>query len=433
MSHRNQSIVTFFFTVGLLPTLATSILAGGSAITDPITAEVCCRNPKVVRSVKEPVAAGDTLCLAVRKNMYADCQGSPQPGKVVMAGELGWRAHGESPSLDFVANVSGDLSGRHKGRFQGKITGCFRGSGGGGVAGTVVEKDWDVTVVTQPLNLMIQNLPDESADTPHESDPGGFIALNDDDDDQDGNPDHSPSQATPVAGEDNLVPMEIKIGDDSSASRLTLSTVNGADRVVLWEDPRKKTRLGDGTTRVWDLSRETPPEVVYIEGVKASSAQGDVEFSLTMTTSAGEVSDKGVKATVLTVELIDARTFGIASSQDGEPILQTDDLRQDVEPTARVAGAVTDGSSLLVIRLQPEVDNASFDLELAPVASTITADPYVLGSLFEAGATLPPLPAGDRRLTPEPGQKITLASSDGTVFYRPPNNFLMGAEGIESR
>ncbi|MEK7720831.1 MAG: hypothetical protein AAB359_00415, partial [Elusimicrobiota bacterium] len=53
------------------------------------------------------------------------------------------------------------------------------------------------------------------------------------------------------------------------------------------------------------------------------------------------------------------------------------------------------------------------------------------GALFATTAPVPPLPAGDKLILNEPGQVAELDTTDGTVYYRPPNNFLLGNDTVE--
>jgi hypothetical protein len=123
-----------------------------------------------------------------------------------------------------------------------------------------------------------------------ETDPGGFLCLNDDDDNANDMPDKDETGA--VAGEDDLEP-------------LMISLACGLTGTVTLDPPPSGIKLftaADRSTPASDLSwTETElPVMLYVEGVSPSGVLGDVELRATFTGEGGPCEDV-LKLTVFTI------------------------------------------------------------------------------------------------------------------------------------
>ncbi len=124
----------------------------------------------------------------------------------------------------------------------------------------------EVTVFT--LDLSISGVPDEQ-----EAIPGKYISVNNDDDDANGVPDKTDNG--PVIGEDDLVEITLSIEPElhSGIARLAF-WVGGGCPVKAWQAETKGVEVT--LPKSWDLSQETLPAQLYVEGYRA----GDIELVL---------------------------------------------------------------------------------------------------------------------------------------------------------
>lgn len=154
-----------------------------------------------------------------------------------------------------------------------------------------------VTVRVIRMDLRIHNLPEEDEPEPNEIDPGGVVALNNDDDDEDGTIDRLDSS---VYGEDDMVALRLDV-DNGVEGTVTLDFEDGADKMKVWDDLGKSMELE--LPFEWDLDSENVPGIVWIEGVERSESEADVTFLLRYENDdGGEVEDR-VNVTVLEVDL----------------------------------------------------------------------------------------------------------------------------------
>jgi pimeloyl-ACP methyl ester carboxylesterase len=143
-----------------------------------------------------------------------------------------------------------------------------------------------------------------------------------------------------------------------------------------------------------------------------------------------------VQVFIIKAEFVDARAFGPKMNTDGKAGLDTTDLRSSVAGSYLVDGALADGSSLCVLRVEPEtLDFTGWTVELCNSGATSPGDAHVLGSVHTGdGTSLPTLPAGDRLIDGTSSCGSTSGNlTDGLAFYRPPNNFLIGADNEETK
>jgi hypothetical protein len=180
---------------------------------------------------------------------------------------------------------------------------------------TVVEADVDVAGVADEV----------------EESPGGFIALNDDDDDADGvidyddgyNKDGIPGNADDEnPSEDDLTDICFELSPSwLTAGSVTLSQT-GSDKVALWygmdrltlpitwdlSDPQERADFEDFCSDSW-------ASLVYVEGIAVSTSPRDVEFKLSFASGGTVVHEDTVKLTVVDVDLTAADLFGQVTEQ----------------------------------------------------------------------------------------------------------------------
>ncbi len=128
--------------------------------------------------------------------------------------------------------------------------------------------------------------------------PGGFLCVNDDDDDNNGTPDKD--DASPTPGEDDLMPLSI-FADGAQAGTLTLSAVAGGNRIKLYESADRSNPVA--LPKSWDLLGlpKNFATTLYVEGVEASLVTKDVELLLETLHQTGTSCEDRVKITVFTI------------------------------------------------------------------------------------------------------------------------------------
>lgn len=121
------------------------------------------------------------------------------------------------------------------------------------------------------------------------SSPPGEIRVNNDDDDEDGEPDKF--QSGPVAGEDDLYVLSVDVPKDVKyGATVTLARTSGNIRV--WENSDRSGTLFIDEARsayTWTMGQATVPTEVYIEAHDGSGAIGDMALSLLATDSSATV------------------------------------------------------------------------------------------------------------------------------------------------
>lgn len=128
--------------------------------------------------------------------------------------------------------------------------------------------------------------------------------------------------------------------------------------------------------------------------------------------------------------IIDAQTF-VPDGKGGfqYPVTISDSGLTALDPIY-ASGAWADGTSLLIIRLEPFATVAGpvvFALSPAPGVNQVESTPDRIGSL---SATMPTVPAPDALNFGNTSATIP-ANSSPVVFYRPPNDFLAGTSKTE--
>ncbi|MBI5360840.1 MAG: IPT/TIG domain-containing protein [Planctomycetes bacterium] len=148
--------------------------------------------------------------------------------------------------------------------------------------------------------------------------PGGFLTVNDDDDDNEGRADNVQITASKVLfdEEDDLFELGIEITPkELEEGEVTLKIIEGADKIRVWNPEGAATRsaykliAGDNVKKkTWKLTKGTQddplPEKVYIEGVNVSGWHSDVEIALIYKNEEHfiEWGDR-IRFTVVTIEI----------------------------------------------------------------------------------------------------------------------------------
>lgn len=165
-----------------------------------------------------------------------------------------------------------------------------------------------IPLAERPVDVILQALPEETQPEPHELAPGGFVALNDDDDDGNEQPDYRDgSVPSPVpVQDDELVPVTFAfVKEFADQGFFELAAIEGGNRVRLWTDARKSRPIV--LPQRWVASplaaSEPMPRMLYVEGVQASTAPGDVRLKLRLERGANETYEDVVRLTVGSVDL----------------------------------------------------------------------------------------------------------------------------------
>jgi len=121
------------------------------------------------------------------------------------------------------------------------------------------------------VDLVITGLTEE------EENAGKYIGINNDDDNGNEVPDKD--ESGPVVNEDDLAEIEPSIEPELHSGTAALEVFwEGANNPIkIWETSEKGTELimtqyGSPAIKIWDLSQETLPEKLYVEGYRAGEA-----------------------------------------------------------------------------------------------------------------------------------------------------------------
>ncbi len=194
---------------------------------------------------------------------------------------------------------------------------------------TVVRADLSMGMVNDALEL----------------DPGGLVCVNSDDDNRNSTIDLSDSTVT---GENDLMPLTMKIEPATLAvGSVTLDAVQGAGNIKVWAAPNKTAQISLPAT--WPVAGL--PNVLYVEGVQASSSARDTLLRLTY--RYGSVSHEDRAA--ITVVEPDLDIAGVDDLQEGNKggriVLNNDDDNQDGTDDNRNTGTVNNENNLTQISL----------------------------------------------------------------------------------
>ena len=136
---------------------------------------------------------------------------------------------------------------------------------------------------------------------------GGFLMVNDDDDNNNGIPDFDPNETT-VNKEDDLKEITLDIKGVNQGTVTLEVNGNGADKIKVWMNKTKGGAPDDDVTlpHAWDVSRM--PKKLYVEGIKGSDKERDIELRLIWNQSSSakyQFVDK-VRLTVVGINLLDS-------------------------------------------------------------------------------------------------------------------------------
>ena len=159
-----------------------------------------------------------------------------------------------------------------------------------------------IRIVVVDVNIQMQSLGEEKdiygnpVTGPNELSPGAFIGVNDDDDNSNGTPDHDDPNVLP--SDNDLKPATLTITpSDLDVGEIVLSPSTGST-IKVYEDPNK----APGTKYSWDLSSETLPGSVYVEGC----AGGAENLTMSFVHDGSTLDTDEVKINVLKCDI----TFG---------------------------------------------------------------------------------------------------------------------------
>jgi len=154
--------------------------------------------------------------------------------------------------------------------------------------------------VAQIVDLEFANVSEQE-----EEDPGGFVRVNNDDDNDNGVPDRDEVDGggapIPVAGEDDLVALTVT-ADGRLVGTLTLDVPSGASRIRIYQGPDRSNPVTLPTT--WELGGLPKSFFVtlYVEGVQPSATARDVRLDLSFD-GPGESCQDRVTLTVINAAL----------------------------------------------------------------------------------------------------------------------------------
>ena len=172
----------------------------------------------------------------------------------------------------------------------------------------------DLTIVKVDLDTDINgdgNIDED--DEMGEDDPGAYVILNNDDDDEDGVIDNDDGyNKDGISGndddgntqEDNLVPITLSYQPSLNVGKVKLEVVSGSSNIKIWGSATKGGNPLTGNDLEWNLSSETVPSTLYVEGVSASSCPQNIELKLSyLDPSDNIIHDDHVKLTVLELKV----------------------------------------------------------------------------------------------------------------------------------
>ena len=190
------------------------------------------------------------------------------------------------------------------------------------------------------------------------------------------------------------------------------------------------TGLYDGANQVWPGNGIAVPVNGFSD--KKIEIRTDANFTSPATITATFTWDQNLRASTytaidylcvapITLEVIDAQAFGAC----GPPAGITGDPTADVDPSWYRTGAFADGTSVLVIRIKPNLslNDITFEVKHNEDPNVFPQTPEFVGSLSVGFPVLPaPDVGGGSRTAFVPHTQLLV------VYYRPPNNFLFGCD-----
>lgn len=191
--------------------------------------------------------------------------------------------------------------------------------------------------------------------------PGGFVCVNKDDDDNNQVPDKDDAIAT-AGVEDDLVP--ISIGKLPKEGSVTFRVTAGGNSVRVWEESADHKNLKGGRAEGKSYKAEDLPKKLWLEGVQASGGLADVRMEV-------QDDDSGCTS-VLLVTVVDVDIRASMRNRDGGLVLvpEADEEKKGAFVAVNTDDDNTDG--VLDKEQQPvqgENDLLKIDLDVNPRAS----------------------------------------------------------------
>lgn len=152
---------------------------------------------------------------------------------------------------------------------------------------------------TVNLTSFYLDLEMDGVDEEDEIDEGGFIALNDDDDNDNEKADNVADETGSITNEDNLIAITLqKVQPLALTGNVTLKANAGGSKVKIWAG---STKGGSAITLPKTYATPTDlPKTLYVEGYQGSGGIRDIELALEYTVG-GKTFDDRIKATVIDV------------------------------------------------------------------------------------------------------------------------------------
>jgi hypothetical protein len=228
-----------------------------------------------------------------------------------------------------------------------------------------------IKIEVHKVDLQIEKVSDDDEECK-----GGHVCVNRDDDDDNKKPDFSD---TTVAGENDLVKITLK--KEPKKGRVTLDAPAGKERIQVWSESRKRTRVDLPVT--YDASEL--PKDLWVEGSKPSEKMRDVELVLK---SDDPACEDRVKWTVVSADailhkppVIDAAQPAIDEAEElrtgGQTFVNLDNDDKDGKYDTGTADTDVSGEDEMmkvILRLEPkDLPAGTAKLEAPEGASAIKA------------------------------------------------------------
>ena len=198
------------------------------------------------------------------------------------------------------------------------------------IGGKVFDDKINLTVVQVDLDM-------SGVSDSEETYKGGFIALNDDDDDTQVDKDDGT-----VAGEIDLMGIHLNILPSLTIGQVKLEATDGSSKIDLWDGINKGPGHHITLPKTWDLSSESLPAATWgVEGINTSSSLRDVELKLSYIKDSSTIHSDIVKFTVIDVDFVEdtSQTYGFDEYTD--PFYPHKSVKNSDSDTAKaqIAGA----------------------------------------------------------------------------------------------
>ncbi|HEX4954148.1 MAG TPA: PKD domain-containing protein [Thermoanaerobaculia bacterium] len=237
-----------------------------------------------------------------------------------------------------------------------------------------------VKVIT--VDLVLKELPEEDEPAPNEEDPGAFFVVNDDDDNGNDMPDSEETGS--VTDENELVMLTIDVDDGIEQGQLTLEAGSDGGSVKVWEEETKGTEVQ--LPKTWNFENsETPPDMLWVEGVAGSSGPAATELKLSYENGDQEPIVDSAFATIIDLdfEVYPDGEYEVSNDDTQDAVtasvfyksFENPDEQKAVEDGANVEFTVADGSVTLLST------SATTEKGLAPIGVEVPVNVGSSGSV----------------------------------------------------